>query len=105
MKLETNDNGHKDDEFLKLYRQSIALSQHLPVFSCLILKRKFRIPFGTAQRLLAKLKDEGYPVIDQESLISNPNIKIVLINNSGTKSIAELIEKAHPNIEVIHFVS
>lgn len=104
MKLETNDNGQTDDEFLKLYEQSIALSQHLPVFSCSILQRKLRIPFGTAQRLLERLKDEGYPVIDQESLISNPNIKIVLISNSGTKSIADLIEKAHPNIEVIHLI-
>ncbi len=92
-----------DASFPTLYNEAVALCHSLPFISCSILQRIFRLPFGTALRVLEKLKSEGYSVLDEKDIVANPKIKIVLINNAGTKSIQNIIAKAHPDIEVIRF--
>lgn len=46
-----------------------------------------------------QLRGKPHPL----DIVANPKIKIVFINNAGTKSIQDLIAKAHPDIEVIQF--
>lgn len=98
-----SNDSFNEASFSTLYNKAVALCHRLPFISCSILQRTFRLPFGTAMRVLAKLKSEGYSVLDEKDIVANPKIKIVFINNAGTKSIQDLIAKAHPDIEVIQF--
>lgn len=103
MELQIDDIAFEEANCSELYNDAVALCHSLPFISCSILQRTFQLPFGSALRILEKLKSEGYSVLDEKDIVENPKIKIVFINNTGTESIQDIITKAHPDIEVIQF--
>ena len=93
----------KQDESI-LCDRAVRLSDRLPFISCSILQRNLGISYELAQKLLFQLKTAGHTVLEEKDLVAQPVIKIVFINNAGTESIRAIIQKCHPNIELIEIV-
>lgn len=102
---EQNDSCQAGGEEYEIYGNAVRLSDRLPFISCVILQKNLGISYEVAAKLLCKLKAAGHTVLEEKDLIAQPIIKIVFVNNTGTESIRAIIQKCHPNIELIEIVS